>query len=98
MASAITGPLATCVFYFQMNDPASGVASGMGTCGLVGPIGVYSGWVNDIALGVKDGITGMDWFAMAMICFLLPGVLSWFIGLICRRIGWIHDGDLKLEG
>ena len=33
--SAITGPLATCVFHLQMNDPASAVASGMGTCGLV---------------------------------------------------------------
>lgn len=98
LASAITGPLATCVFQFQMNDPAGGVASGMGTCGLVGPIGVYSGWVNDIALGVKDAISGMDWFAMAMICFILPGVLSWFFGMICRKSGWIHDGDLKLEG
>ena len=23
------------------------VSSGMGTCGLVGPIGVYTGWVNE---------------------------------------------------
>ena len=40
LASAITGPIATCIFQFQMNDPAGGVASGMGTCGMVGPIGV----------------------------------------------------------
>ena len=61
--SAITGPIATCLFHFQMNDPAGGVASGMGTCGMVGPIGVYAGWVNDVATGAKAAITGMDWLA-----------------------------------
>ena len=97
LASAITGPLATCVFQFQMNDPAGGVASGMGTCGMVGPIGVYAGWVNDVATGAKAAITGADWLAMALICIVLPAVLSWTIGLICRRIGWIKDGDMKLD-
>ncbi len=97
LASAVTGPIATCLFRFQMNDPSGGVASGMGTCGMVGPIGVYAGWVNDVSLGVKEAITGADWLAMALICFLLPAVLSWLIGLFCRRIGWIREGDLKLE-
>ena len=96
-ASAVTGPMATCLFHFQMNDPAGGVASGMGTCGMVGPIGVYAGWVNDVATGAKAAITGTDWLAMALICFVLPAVLSWGFGLICRRIGWIKDGDLKLD-
>ena len=45
LASAITGPLATCVFHMEMNGAA--VSSGMGTCGLVGQIGVYTGWVSD---------------------------------------------------
>ena len=62
LASAITGPLATCVFHFEMNGAA--VSSGMGTCGLVGQIGVYTGWVSDIAAGVKTAITPMDWAAM----------------------------------
>ena len=97
LTSAITGPLATCVFHFEMNDPASGVASGMGTCGMVGPIGVYTGWVNDVALGVKDAITGMDWLALALICFILPAVLTWLFGLFFRRIGWIKEGDLTLS-
>ena len=96
-ASAITGPIATCVFRFQMNDPAGGVASGMGTCGMVGPIGVYAGWVNDVAAGAKAAITGMDWLAMALICFVLPGVLTWIIGMFCRKLGWIREGDLKLD-
>ena len=97
LASAITGPLATCLFHFQMNDPAGGVASGMGTCGMVGPIGVYAGWVNDVATGAKAAITGADWLALALICIVLPAVLTWLIGIVCRRLGWIKDGDLKLD-
>lgn len=97
LASAITGPVATCIFNFQMNDPAGGVASGMGTCGMVGPIGVYAGWVNDVTIGAKTAITGMDWLAMILICFLLPAVLTWLIGIPCRKLGWIRDGDLKLD-
>ena len=97
LTSAITGPLATCVFQFQMNDPSGGVASGMGTCGLVGPIGVYAGWVADVASGAKAAITAMDWAAMVLICFLLPGVLTWAFGLVLRRVGWIREGDLKLD-
>ncbi len=97
LASAVTGPIATCAFNFQMNDPSGGVASGMGTCGMVGPIGVYAGWVNDVATGVKAAITGTDWLAMALICFILPALLTWLFGLVCRRIGWIGEGDLKLD-
>jgi len=97
LASAITGPVATCIFRFQMNDPAGGVASGMGTCGMVGPIGVYAGWVNDVATGAKAAITGTDWLAMVLICFLLPAVLTLLIGIPCRKLGWIREGDLKLD-
>ena len=97
LAAAITGPLATCLFHFQMNDPAGGVASGMGTCGMVGPIGVYAGWVSDVSLGVKEAVTAYDWLALLLICIILPAVLTWLIGLGCRKLGWIRDGDLKLD-
>ncbi len=94
-ASAITGPIATCVFHMQMNGPA--VSSGMGTCGLVGPIGVYTGWVNDVAAGTMTAITGFDWLGLVLVCFVLPAVLTWLIGIPCRKAGWIKDGDLKLD-
>ena len=97
LASAITGPLATCLFRFQMNDPSGGVASGMGTCGMVGPIGVYAGWVSDISTGAKAAITGMDYLAMLLLCLVLPGLLSWCFGEVLRKIGWIRQGDLKLD-
>ena len=94
-ASAITGPIATCLFGLQMNGPA--VSSGMGTCGLVGQIGVYTGWMSDIASGAKSAVTGMDWLALVMVSFVLPAVLCWAGGKLMRRIGWIRPGDLKLD-
>ena len=97
LTSAITGPIATCLFHFQMNDPSGGVASGMGTCGMVGPIGVYAGWVNDVANGVKAAVTGTDYLAMALICIVLPAVLTWGFGWMLRKIGWIGENDLKLD-
>ncbi len=97
LASAITGPVATCLFHFQMNDPSGGVASGMGTCGMVGPIGVYAGWVNDVASGVKTTITGADYLGMLLICFVLPAVLTWAFAELLRKMGWIGESDLKLD-
>ena len=96
-ASAITGPIATCIFHLQMNDPASAVASGMGTCGLVGQIGVYAGWVADVAAGTKTAITAMDWIGLILISFVLPAVLTPLIAMPLRKAGWIKDGDLKLQ-
>lgn len=95
LASMITGPLATCVFKLQMNGAA--VSSGMGTCGLVGQIGVYTGWVNDIASGAKTAITAFDWIGLILISFILPAVLSWAFCILLRKIGWIKENDLKLD-
>ena len=95
LASAITGPVATCLFRLEMNGAP--VSSGMGTCGLVGQIGVYTGWVNDIAAGTKAAITGMDWLGLVLISFVLPAVLTWLIAVPLRRWGWIREGDLKLD-
>ena len=78
-----------------MNGPA--VSSGMGTCGLVGPIGVYSGWVADVACGAKTAITTFDWAGLVLICLVLPAVLCWLLGVLFRRRGWIRPGDLALE-
>lgn len=83
LASMITGPIATCIF--RMENIAAG--SGMGTCGLVGPIGVYT---------AMDGGAWM-WIGILMICFVLPAVLTLLFGEILRKIGWIQLGDLKLN-
>lgn len=94
VASAITGPIATCIFKLTMDGAA--VSSGMGTCGLVGQIGVYTGWIADIEAGTKVAITAFDWIGLILICFVLPAILSWFFGNILRKIGWIKENDLKL--
>ncbi len=95
LAAAITGPIATCVFGLRMDGEA--IASGMGTCGLVGQIGVYSGWLNQIAEGTRSSITAFDWVGLILVCFILPAVLSEVFCLILRKIGWIKENDLKLE-
>ena len=95
LASAITGPMATCLFHMEMNGAA--VASGMGTCGFVGQIGVYTGWVQDMASGAKAAITPMDWIGMILICFVLPAVLTCVIAIPFRKKGWIGENDLKLD-
>lgn len=99
-ASAITGPVATCIFKLEMNGAA--VSSGMGTCGLVGPIGVWTGWANPSAEALLGGAqaivpTATDWIGLALVAVVLPAVLAWAFGAICRKLGWIKDGDLKLN-
>lgn len=80
-----------------LGDDGAPVSSGMGTCGLVGQIGVYTGWVSDVAAGTKAAITGMDWLGLVLISFVLPAVLTWLIAIPLRKWGWIKDGDLKLD-
>ena len=53
--------------------------------------------VEDIAAGLRTSIGGMDWLGLVLICFVLPGVLTWLLGIPCRKAGWIKEGDLKLE-
>ena len=83
LASMITGPIATMVFHME-NIPAG---AGMGTCGLVGPIGIYT------AMG---GGASM-WMGIILVCFILPAVLTPVFGEILRKIGWIKEGDLRLD-
>ena len=84
LTSMITGPLTTCIFRLE-NIPAG---SGMGTCGLVGPIGVIT--------AMPEGGT-MMWVGILLICFVLPAVLTYIFGEVLRKMGWIKDGDLKLD-
>ena len=95
VASAITGPIAPCIFRMEMNGTP--VSSGMGTCGMVGPIGVYTGWLADIEAGLMTQITAFDWAGLLLICIVLPAALSWAFGQLLRKIGWIKEGDLTLE-
>lgn len=99
LTSVITGPVATCVFRLEMNGPP--VAAGMGTCGLVGQIGVWTGWISPSEQALANGAAAaapgaVDWLGLVLVSFVLPAVLCWAFGLLFRRIGWIRDGDLTL--
>lgn len=94
LTSAITGPIATCIFHLEMNGTP--ISSGMGTCGLVGQIGVYTGWLNDIALELKGSITTIDWLGLILISFVLPAILCKLINSILININWVKDEDFML--
>ena len=100
VCSAVTGPLATCVFHLEMNGAP--INSGMGTCGLCGQIGVWTGWVSPSAEALAKGAaaitpTGFDWLGLVLICFVLPAILCPAVNTVCRRLGWVRDGDLTLS-
>ena len=100
LASAITGPIATCLFRLEMNGAP--INSGMGTCGLCGPIGVWTGWLAPSEKAVENGAAaitpgGMDWLGLALVCVVLPAILCWIFGAVERKLGWIKEGDLKLN-
>ena len=82
LAAAIIGPISTMVFKLHCN----GVAAGMGTCGMVGPIGVIASTEH----------TPMMWAGLVLCCLVLPAVLSLLFSEIMRKLGWIKFGDMKL--
>ena len=83
LASAIIGPISTVIFKLK----CAGVAAGMGTCGMVGPIGV----INSTEKGP------MLWIGLVLCCIVLPAVLSLLFSEIMRKLGWIKAGDMLLE-
>ncbi len=83
LASAITGPLSTMLFKLE----CIGVSAGMGTCGLVGPIGIFA----------ETGFSALSIIGVILLGVILPGALSLLISEFMRKLGWIKAGDLKLE-
>ena len=99
LTSAMTGPLATCVFKLQMNGAA--VNSGMGTCGLCGPIGVWTGWVAPSEAALAGGAVALDpgfgdWMGLLLVSIVLPALICGLIGWAFRKAGWLREGDLKI--
>ena len=99
LTSAITGPIATCLFKLQMNGAA--INSGMGTCGLCGQLGVWTGWVSPSEQAIANGAaaiapTAFDWAGLILISFVLPAILAPAINQVCRKLGWVKDGDVTL--
>lgn len=87
LASAVTGALSAAVFKL----PCSGVSAGMGTCGLVGPIGIVS------ELAESGTATWLQWCGVPLIVLVLPALLSLAFYLPMAKKGWIKEGDMKLD-
>ena len=87
IASAILGPISTCVL--GMTNNATG--SGMGTAGLVGQINTYQTMV---AEGVAPGMVLLQIVIMHIV---LPAILALGVSEFMRKKGWIKDGDMKLD-
>jgi uncharacterized membrane protein len=86
LAGAVLGPISTMVFKMT-NSPAG---AGMGTAGLVGPIGCWDSMSSTMDSGVLLAeIVGLY--------FVAPALLSLLFHSIMVRIGWIKAGDMKLQ-
>lgn len=87
LTSAILGPVSTCLL--KMTNNATG--SGMGTCGFVGQIMTYQTMT---AAGTDGWLVMLE---MLMMHFVLPALLAVAIATAMRKLGWIKDGDMKLD-
>ena len=83
LAAAVCGPLATMVFKLK----CTGVSAGMGTCGLVGPIGVISATEH----------SALMWIGLVVVCIVAPAILSFVFNEILRKIGLVKTGDMQLS-
>ena len=100
VASIVNGPIATCVFKMKMNGAP--ISSGMGTSGLVGPIGVITGWFspseNALAMGETAYAPGVfDWVGLVIIAIIIPAVVAWLTSEFMRKKGMIVGDDFKLD-
>ena len=82
LASAVVGPISTLVFKLE----CTGVSAGMGTCGMVGPLGILT----------DMGSSANMWIGTILCCIVLPAVLSFVFSEIMRKFGWIRFGDQQL--
>ena len=86
LTSAILGPISTCLF--KMTNIPSG--AGMGTSGLVGQFGAFSAMSEQI--GAVPTL-----LEILLMHFILPAAMTLGFYLLLRKIGWIKDGDLRLN-
>lgn len=85
IASAILGPVSTCVFGLKCN--AAG--GGMGTSGLVGVFGTI-----EASASMEPWLLGLG---ITLLLFVLPAAICFGLSELFRKLGWISFGDQKLD-
>jgi uncharacterized membrane protein len=83
IASAILGPIATCIF--QLRCGKSG--GGMGTSGLVGLFDLLE----------NNDLTFINVLGIILLMFILPALITFIISEFMRKKGWIKFGDMELK-
>ena len=86
ISSAILGPISAAVF--KMVSTPTG--SGMGTSGLVGQFATYEAMTG---AGMQPVIALLE---IALMHFILPGVIAFGVSEIMRRAGFIKENDMRL--
>ena len=86
LASAVLGPVST--MWLKMTNNAAG--AGMGTAGLVGPLGCW-----DTMSATTDHTVLLT--EIIGLYFVAPAVLSLIFHIIMKRLGWVKAGDMKLQ-
>ena len=86
LAAAILGPVST--LWLGMTNNAAG--AGMGTSGLVGPIGCWE---------TMSATTDHTTLLIEIVClyFIAPAVLSLMFHHVMLRLGWVKPGDMALK-
>ena len=88
LAAAITGPVSTVVFKLK----CQGISAGMGTCGMVGPLGIIDRMSADSQMG-----NAFMWIGLVLVCVVLPASLSLIFSEVMRKLGWIKKNDMLLS-
>ena len=86
LTAAILGPIST--MWLGMTNNAAG--AGMGTAGLVGPIGCW-----DTMAATTDHTLLLA--EIIGLYFVAPAILSLIFHAIMVRLGWVKPGDMKLQ-
>ena len=83
VASGLCGAVSAALL--GMTNNAAG--AGMGTSGLVGQFGAIA----------SMGASPKTFLLIGLAHFLLPAAAALAVHLLLRRVGWVREGDMKLE-
>lgn len=86
VASAITGPISSALLKMESTK----IGAGMGTAGLVGPFETFTEMVR---VGFDPVVALLE---IAVVHFILPGIIALAVCEALRKTGLIKNGDMKL--
>lgn len=86
----LTLPISSAALCISIGIGGLAAGAGMGTAGLIGPLGCW----DTMASTTDHGILLAEIIGLY---FIAPAILSLLFHLIMKRLGWVKDGDMKLQ-